>query len=229
MLWSWHDSILMRKAPQIVCCFLLPLYFILNLLTLVDLYLRLFYTEEHFGWNIEEWPTYLAWSSLIAIIPLVAMISVRYRFKYVGRTLTNSTVIIICGVCIPLSTGLFFAAGRVSMLPMPAGVNEMAKFGCCSQSLVFPQSKVLKLLKWFTDKRIGFADTLTEELAEQESELRWALTPSPMQHFGGKSSKSGGDQQFNKMSVAEKLWNFSFELNDPETLRGEHEGIVGYD
>jgi hypothetical protein len=175
-----------------VRCFLHALKFYFKVLTLVDLYLRLFYTEEHLGWNIEEWPIYLAWSSLVAIIPLMAIISVRYRFKHVGRTLTNSAVIIICGVCIPLSIGLFFAARRVSMLPMPAGANEMAKFECCSQSLVFPQAKVPKLLKWSTDKRIGFADTLTEELAEQENELRWAPTPSPMQHIGEKSSKSGG-------------------------------------
>jgi hypothetical protein len=31
------------------------------------------------------------------------------------------------------------------------------------------------------------------------------------------------------MSVAEKLWNFAFELNNPETLRREDEGIDGYD
>jgi hypothetical protein len=111
------------------------------------------------------------------------------------------------------------------MLPLPAGVNEMPKFGCCSQSLVFPQAKVPKLLLWYADKKIGFVDTLTEELADQENELRWALTPSPMQHIGGKSSKAGGSQQPNKMSVAEKLWNFAFELNDPETLRREHEDI----
>lgn len=109
------------------------------------------------------------------------------------------------------------------MLPIPAGVNEMPKFGCCSQSLVFPQSKVPKVLKWFADKKIGFVDTLIEELADQQNEIRWALTPSPMQHIGGGSSKSEPPRQPNKMSVAEKLWNFAFELNDPELLRGEHQ------
>ena len=156
---------------------------------------------------------------------MVAMIVVRYRFKHLGRTLTNYTIILVCGVCIPLCIGLFFAAGRHSMLPIPAGVNEMPKFGCCSQSLVFPQSKVPKLLKWFKDKKVGFVDSLTEELADQENEIRWSLTPSPMQHIGGKSSKSDIPRQLNKMSVAEKLWNFAFELNDPEVLRREHQDL----
>ena len=194
-----------------------------ELILRTDLYLRLFYTEELLGWNIEEWPTYLAWSFALAAGPMVAMIVARYQFKHLGRSLTDYTIILVCGMCIPLCIGLFFAAGRNSMLPIPAGVNEMPKFGCCSQSLVFPQSKVPKVLKWFADKKIGFVDTLTEELADQQNEIRWALTPSPMQHIGGKSSKSELPRQPNKMSVAEKLWNFAFELNDPELLRREHQ------
>lgn len=197
--------------------------------TLAVLYLRLFYTEELLGWNIEEWPTYLIWSFAIVAVPLIVMIAIRYTFKNVGRTVTNDILVIVFGVCIPLCIGLFFAAGRHSMLPMPVGVNEMPKFGCCSQSLVFPQSKVPKLIKWFADKKTGFADSLTEELADQENELRWALTPSPMQHIGGKSSKSDGPQQANKMSVAAKLWNFAFELNDSESLRREHQEIATTD
>lgn len=127
-------------------------------------------------------------------------------------------------MCIPLCIALFFAAGRHSMLPLPAGVNEMPKFGCCSQSLVFPRSKVPRLLKWYTEKKIGFVDTLTEELADSENDIRWALTPSPMQHIGGKSSKNDPSTQSSrhKMTVAQKLWNFAFELNDPEALRREH-------
>lgn len=150
------------------------------------------------------------------------MLGVRHRFKYLGRILTNHTIIIVCGICIPLSIALLFAAGRNSIFPLAAGVNEMSKFGCCSQSLVFPRSKVPELLNWYTEKKIGFVDTLTEELADQENELRWALTPSPMQHIGEKSSKSDGSEKPNELSIAAKLWNFAFELNDPATLRREH-------
>lgn len=164
----------------------------------------------------------------MAAVPLIAMIVARYRFKHLGRILTNSTIITVCLVCIPLCIGLFFAAGRNSVFPMPVGVNEMPKFGCCSQSLVFPQSKVPKILKWFAEKRVGFADTLIEELADRDDEIRWAITPSPMQHVGGKSSKIDTPQQSNKMSVAAKLWNFAFELNSPELLRKEHQEKSNY-
>jgi hypothetical protein len=183
----------------------------------------LFYTEEHLGWNVEEWPIYLVWSFTAVTLPLIVMLGARSRFKHLGRILTNHTIIIVCGICMPLSIGLIFAAGRHSIFPLAAGVNEMPKFGCCSQSLVFPQSKVPQLLNWYAEKKIGFVDTLTEELADQENELRWALTPSPMQHIGEKSSKSDDFDQPNELSVAAKLWNFAFELNDPATLRKEHQ------
>lgn len=110
------------------------------------------------------------------------------------------------------------------MLPLPPGVNEMPRFGCCSQSLVFPSSRAADLIDWYGSKKVGFVDVLTEELADRDGELRWALTPSVMQHVGGKSSKGddfGKDSKYH-MSVAEKLWNFAFEGNDPQRLREEH-------
>jgi hypothetical protein len=181
--------------------------------------LRLFYTEEFLGWNVEEWRTYLFWSFTAMALPLIAMLVARYRYKNLGRTLTNNAIIVVCGVCIPLSVALFFAAGRHSMLPLPAGVNEMPKFGCCAQSLVYPRSKVPQLLEWYAEKRIGFADTLLEELADEKNETRWALTPSPMQHIGAKSSKTGEPRAKYNMTIPQTLWNFAFELNDSDALR----------
>lgn len=110
------------------------------------------------------------------------------------------------------------------MLPLAPGVNEMPKFGCCSQSLVFPHSRAADLIDWYESKRVGFVDVLTEELADRDGELRWALTPSIMQHIGRKSSKGDDFGKASKyhMSVAEKLWNFAFEGNDPQRLREEH-------
>ena len=153
------------------------------------------------------------------------MLAIRLRYKSLTRIFTNSTIAVSCGICVPLCIILFFAAGRNSMLPLPAGVNEMPKFGCCSQSLVFPRTKVPQLLDWYTEKKIGFVDMLTEELADKENELRWALTPSPMQHIGRKSSKGDdfGKNSKHHLSVAETLWNFAFELHDPKTLHREHQ------
>lgn len=110
------------------------------------------------------------------------------------------------------------------MLPLPVGVNKMNKYGCCSQSLVYPQGKVQDLINWYENKKIGFVDMLTEEYADQRGELRLALTPSVIQHIGRKSSKGddfGVDSKYD-MSVAEKLWNFAFEQNTASDLREEH-------
>lgn len=88
---------------------------------------------------------------------------------------------------------------------------------------------------------MGFVDVLTEEFADRDDttregkgngrgeELRWALTPSVMQHVGRKSSK--GDD-FGKgakwqRSVAEKLWNFEFERNQVVRLGEEHARFGG--
>lgn len=85
-------------------------------------------------------------------------------------------------------------------------------------------------------------DMLTEEMADQGHELRWALTPGVMQHIGGRSSKGddfgeGGGKEKEReeggavegkgkgkgqMSVAEKLWSFGFEKNEAGALRREH-------
>lgn len=68
---------------------------------------------------------------------------------------------------------------------------------------------------------------LTEEYANEKGELRWALTPSVLQHVGQKSTKGDdfGEAAKYGRSVAEKLWNFAFELNDAGILRREHEWV----
>lgn len=188
------------------------------------LYLRLFYTEEFLGWNSEEWSTYVLWSFIVFSASALSLIGLRDFHLPLRKFISFSTIIVACGVCVPLCILLFFAAGRVSMLPLPAGVNEMPRFGCCSQSWVFPHSRAADVISWYESKKVGFVDMLTEELADRDGELRWALTPSVMQHVGRKSSKGddfGKDSKYH-MSVAEKLWNFAFERNDPRRLREEH-------
>lgn len=141
------------------------------------------------------------------------------------RFLTNETILLLSGVCVPLLIALFFAAGRATMLPIPPGVHNMPRFGCCSQGLVFPQSRVPDLVAWYESRRIGYVDMLTEEYADLNGEIRWALTPSVLQHVGRKSSKADDYTTRPKyyLSMAERLWNFAFETNDAKALRLEHE------
>lgn len=195
------------------------------------LYLRLFYTEEFLGWNSEEWPTYVFWSTIIFLTSALTLTGLRHLHPPLRKLISNSSILTICSIYIPLCILLFFAAGRVSMLPLPAGVNQMPRFGCCSQSLVFPHSRAADLIQWYESKKVGFVDMLTEELADHNAdELRWALTPSVMQHVGTKSSKGDdfGKQAKYHRSVAEKLWNFEFETNDPKRLREEHVAREGH-
>ncbi|KAK4867700.1 hypothetical protein LT330_001210 [Penicillium expansum] len=192
------------------------------------LYLRLFYTEEFFGWNAQEWLTYLLLSILVTC--LVACVLLLFR-KLNPRAQLNMTIILLCAISTPLLIGLFFAMGRVTMLPHSNGVHQMPKFGCCSQALVFPRSRIPELLALYTSKRIGYVDMLTEEYANARNEIRWAVTPSIVQHVGRKSSK-GADvssrvniNSKTELTDVEKLWNFGFEMNDAEALRAEHDAV----
>ncbi|KAE8378977.1 integral membrane protein [Aspergillus bertholletiae] len=188
------------------------------------LYLRLFYTENLLGWNSEEWPTYLLCSLLVASTVLLATLSVRRWRLSSKRFLPNETVFLLCCVCTPLLISLFFATGRVTLRPTPEGVHEMPKFGCCSQGLVFPQGRIMDLAAWYESKGIGYVDMLTEDYANQNGEIRWALTPSVLQHVGSKSSKTSSPiPRKGHRTLTQTLWNFAFEKNDVDTLRQEHE------
>ncbi len=158
------------------------------------------------------------------VTPALCLAGLRHLYPPLKCLISNWMMAFSFAACVPLCIILFFAAGRVSMLPLPPGINEMPRFGCCSQSLVFPQTRAVDLINWYESKKVGFVDVLTEEMADKYQEIRWALTPSVVQHIGRKSSKGDDFGKASKyhMSVAEKLWNFAFELNDAESLREEH-------
>jgi hypothetical protein len=115
------------------------------------------------------------------------------------------------------------------MLPIPQGVHDMPKFGCCSQGLIFPHSRIPDLIEWYDAKHAGYVDMLTEEYADQNHELRWSVTPTLLQHVGSQSSKTNdftSNPKYHR-SVAERIWNFAFEKNDPNVLRAEHQVRLG--
>jgi hypothetical protein len=114
------------------------------------------------------------------------------------------------------------------MATSSGGISVMNNYGCCSQGLVFPRNKAQDMIKWFEQKKSGFVDMLTEEYADKLGDTRWALTPSVIQHVGSKSSKGDdyGAKAKHNRSVAEKLWNFGFELNDAAALKKEHNEVI---
>ncbi|KAJ4374733.1 hypothetical protein N0V83_001809 [Neocucurbitaria cava] len=194
------------------------------------LYLRLFYTEEFLGWHAQYWYRYLFNCIGIALIPTLAIFLVRYTqptTKLSLRLMTRRTFVYIYGTLAVLIL-IFFALGRMTMRPLSNGVREMPKFGCCSQAFVFPNTKATELVSYFKERHVGYMDVLTEDFANERGELRYAVTPSVVQHVGRKSSKGDDYGPMSKwgLSVAEKIWNFRFEKFDWEALKKEHEEVT---
>ena len=80
------------------------------------------------------------------------------------------------------------------------------------------------LINWYREKKAGFVDMLTEQYANQFGYSRWALTPSVIQHVGGKTSKDDGlNRAGHGLTEAETIWNFGFEKLRAVELREDHD------
>ncbi|KAJ6276466.1 hypothetical protein J3E71DRAFT_187353, partial [Bipolaris maydis] len=110
------------------------------------LYLRLFYTERYMGWNSEYWPTYVCWSLIAAGVLAAVLFSLRKTQNAVMlcRFLSPRCTVLLSYLMLTAAILLFFALGRMTVLPIRTGVSEMTRFGCCSQALVFPRKKALE-------------------------------------------------------------------------------------
>ncbi|KAL8748046.1 MAG: hypothetical protein Q9190_000131 [Brigantiaea leucoxantha] len=176
------------------------------------LYLRMFYTEGLLGWNGEEWLRYFCWSFFAFMVLFTILVGIRFRLPRSQRILTNFNVAVICCICLPAFTGLYFMAGRVSMQPPSPGVRKMSRFGCCSQGFIFPRQIVSRAVER-TEKAMHedyYIDMLFERWADAEDLARFAIFPSLLQHVGLRSSKGGGFDEH-----AGTTWNFKFETLSP--------------
>lgn len=180
------------------------------------LYLRLFYTEKFLGWNAEERPTYLVWSLIAVSTPALIGVYARRKVRSLQGTLTNSFLVVVCLVCCPMATILYFLAGRVTVQPLRPGVHVMNRHGCCSQALLFPREKVPLLIDHLhhylqttktTSKLPRPVDSVIEMFADQGDFDRFAISPSQMQHAGAASYKENRK---------------SFEWEGPYPVRGAH-------
>ena len=175
------------------------------------LYLRLFFTEEFLGWNMEELPIYsLAAAGMMTIVAVCLLV---IRRHVLSRYFTDSIVLSFTFIYTPALIALYFAAGRLTVLPLAPGVREMPRFGCCAQGLVFPREMAIRTVSYLKTRGEGFVDEFLEGWANEEGFVRWAVVPSLLQHIGQHSSK-GDDFGINAKwghSVAEKIWSFGFE------------------
>ena len=185
------------------------------------LYLRMFYTEEFLGWNVEEWPLYLFASTAVVLATAFALLLLRKAFSSRGSSsntiITNTSIATTSLICVPLLITLYFLSGRQSMAPTPPyGVSEMPKFGCCAQGLIFSSNMTPQIITRLREAGSGFVDQLIEAWANELGMVRWVVAPSLLQHVGAHSSKGDdlGDGAKWDRSVAEKIWNFAFERYD---------------
>ena len=181
------------------------------------LYLRMFYTETLLGWNSEEVFHYLGWSALALGVLLFMLLGLRYSSRSLARHFTNQNILLLCFVCLPAFIGLFFMAGRMTMHPLPPGVYEMPRFGCCSQGLIFPREIVPQVIER-TKKAMDedyYIDMLLERYADAEDLKRFVHYPSLLQHIGLESSKGAGYD-----ANAHWIWNFGFETDESVTREG---------
>ncbi|KAL8709854.1 MAG: hypothetical protein Q9220_005470 [cf. Caloplaca sp. 1 TL-2023] len=174
------------------------------------LYLRLFFTEEFFGWNSEYWPQYLL--SSLSVVSLVGGLLLLLRKVQHQVPLANGMILTLMLLCTPACILLYFMAGRLSMRPMHPGVREMPNFGCCAQGLVFSPTSAAQALAKLNKKGFGFVDMILEEWANEERLTRFAVIPSVLQHIGGHSSKGDDVGVGQPLSVAERIFSFGFEL-----------------
>lgn len=170
------------------------------------IYLRLFYIDGLLGWNAEEWPRYLGWSFVIWGLTTGAMVLAKRTLRTELRSLPTSAIWMTSCIFISAAITLHFMAGRQTMWPEAPGVQEMNKYGCCSQGLVFPRAIIPSFLAQTDLTTDWLVDMMVETIADKQGWSRWALIPPVLQHIGATSSKGYGFDD-----SARAIWNYRFE------------------
>ncbi|KAI5202553.1 hypothetical protein E4T39_04661 [Aureobasidium subglaciale] len=145
----------------------------------------LFYAEELLGWNSEIWKTYLSYSLLATALLTILLIYLRFT----SRNSREKKDILLGGTNLPHlpppNNPPLPRRRPHNSPPSPCWCKRTPRYGCCSQALVFSRSSALSIINLFEQRKLGFRDSLIEEIADQNG----ALTPSVVQHIGRKSSK----------------------------------------
>jgi hypothetical protein len=203
------------------------------------LYLHLFYTEKFLGWNSEFKNTYIFFSTLTITLALTLLLIPHSTRPKVLQP--SPHILFLSLIYTPLLIALFFLSGKPSMLPISRGVHLMPKYACCSQALIFPSSSIPGIVAWLDWNRVEktghFQDQLIEDYADgggrmgdwlremgggDRETMRWALTPSVVQHVRKKSSKvsaNGGWVGVGRENPRGRLWSFGFEREERRITR----------
>ncbi|KAK3934524.1 hypothetical protein QBC46DRAFT_399540 [Diplogelasinospora grovesii] len=197
------------------------------------LYLRLFYTETHLGWDAEEdwWYGHLPLTLVLAGGGTAAILVLLRISGLVRARLDYATIAVLSILVAPGFASLAFMAGKHN-LPVPgyrlhsspldsssAGVVPMDKRGCCTQALVFNRHALPGLMSNLRKRERGQTDIMIEEYCDATGLKRFALGKQAVQHVGLVSSR--GMPVVNAQSV----WAFWFETNRADKVESEHKEV----
>ncbi|EME41278.1 hypothetical protein DOTSEDRAFT_97617, partial [Dothistroma septosporum NZE10] len=187
------------------------------------LYLSLFYSESSLGWRWGNFTSYLLGSTVFFIVVASSIFTLRRCYPSSKAHLTPKFITAVLVICAPLIIALYFAAGRVTMLPPEQGVSKETPGSRYSQGLVLPQEEVEKLLEWQKTHMAASVVDLFDQIADERGETGWVLRPAVIQHIGPRHKNS---EPWSQESTADRVFNFAFEHNDAEALRREHAQIA---
>ncbi|KAK6833366.1 hypothetical protein PG990_001831 [Apiospora arundinis] len=188
------------------------------------IYLRLFNQDRSVGWaggtGFKDNNAHII--SVAVAIPLFVLLTVGRRWCFprnVARHLDGWTILIVCGLAVPLCIWGFFASGKASLVPQFPGVRE-EWFGCCNQALVYNRAHASKLSTFFMrrsrDKHGGRGDMLSKDFAWDYGLSRLSAYPMMAQHVGLVSATNTTTEE------AQQIWNLAFENFKPGKLAKQH-------
>ncbi|KAI1386824.1 uncharacterized protein F4822DRAFT_327386 [Hypoxylon trugodes] len=187
------------------------------------LYLRLFNQERSFGWS--GGPGFKSNNvhilSVMVAIPLLAVLLLvrRQLPRHISRHIDGWTLLVVCGLAVPLFIWLFYASGKAALIGSPPGVREEF-FGCCNQALVYNREHAGKLADFMmtASKREspGRSDMLPKNFAWDHGLARISAYPMLAQHAGRVSAIDTSNDE------AKRVWSMAFEDYKPSKLAKEH-------
>ncbi|KAI0379182.1 hypothetical protein F5Y04DRAFT_130600 [Hypomontagnella monticulosa] len=187
------------------------------------LYLRLFNQERSFGWSggtgFRTNNVHII--SVIVAIPLllILLLGRRQLPRHLARHLDGWTLLVICGIAVPLFTWLFFASGKAALIGAPPGVREEF-FGCCNQALIYNRAHASALSEYMaTASRRdspGRSDMLPKQFAWDHGLARISAYPMLAQHAGRVSAIDTSNDE------AKRVWSMAFEDLKPSRLARDH-------
>ncbi|KAI1460454.1 hypothetical protein F4805DRAFT_393423 [Annulohypoxylon moriforme] len=187
------------------------------------LYLRLFNQERSFGWS--GGPGFRSNNvhiiSIAVAIPLllVLLLAKRQLPRHLARHLDGWTLLVICGLAVPLFIWLFYASGKAALIGAPQGVHE-EWFGCCNQALVYNREHVKGLTSYMKvaskHSSPGRSDMLPKQFAWDHGLARISAYPMLAQHAGRVSAIDTSNDE------AKRVWSMAFEDFKPSKLAKEH-------